>query len=285
MKIACNYFPETEELVDENRIDIDYFKYPALSSQMRIFEAGREKEREAFFTRLKSKKPVLLHGLYPAPHDLASPNFIKDFDFQTVDELLGITETPGISLHPTLRHADPSRDSREFINTIKNNILFLKQRYAHLDFISVENLDSFKYGCLIEPEVIYEIICDTGCSFLLDVSHAVCAARCRNEDVREYIYKLPLHRVYEIHLNGWIIKDGGIMCHTKINEEGYAILTELLARCRSEIITIEYGRDNDRLSAGVPVLSPDKVNEAAKSEIEEQALRIQSIVKSPIKNK
>ena len=28
MKIACNYYRETEQLFYENKIDIDYFKYP-----------------------------------------------------------------------------------------------------------------------------------------------------------------------------------------------------------------------------------------------------------------
>lgn len=278
MKIACNYHLETEELADENRIDIEYFKFPALGFQMRIFEAGREKERDAFFARLKSKKPVLLHGLHPAPHALASPSFIKDFDVQTIEELLNLTETPGISLHPTLKYPDPSRDQKELVDTIKNNIRFLKQRYAYLDFISVENVDSAGYGCLIDPDVICEMIYDTGCYFLLDVSHAVCASRYIGEDVREYIHKLPLDRVYEIHLNGWIIKDGGIMCHTKINEEGYALLEELLKNCKPEIITIEYGRDNDRLNAGIPIMSPDKVNSDAKDEIVEQVNRIRKII-------
>jgi uncharacterized protein (UPF0276 family) len=282
MKIACNYYRETEELVDENRIVIDYFKFPALGFQMSIMESCRKQERNDFFARLAGKKPVLLHGLHPAPHDLASSTFIKDFDFRAVEELLALTKTPGISLHPSLQHPDPSRDTRELINTIKSNIKFLKQQYAHFDFISIENVDSFRFGCLIDPDVIREIVYDTDCSFLLDISHAVCASRFRNEDVRDYLSRLPLDRVYEIHLNGWIIKDCDIMCHTKINEEGYTLLAEMLDKCKPEIITIEYGRHNDRIGAGIPVMSPDKVNPKAKEEIAEQVNRINAILRSHV---
>lgn len=38
MKIACNYYLETEELFDEGRIHLDYFKYPALGFQMEIMK-------------------------------------------------------------------------------------------------------------------------------------------------------------------------------------------------------------------------------------------------------
>ena len=49
MKLACNYYPETEELVRAGKIDIDYFKFPALGYQMdvlydlRAFKAFVEK--------------------------------------------------------------------------------------------------------------------------------------------------------------------------------------------------------------------------------------------------
>jgi len=42
MKIACNYYQETEQLFDENRIDIDYFKYSGLGFQMGIMETNYE---------------------------------------------------------------------------------------------------------------------------------------------------------------------------------------------------------------------------------------------------
>ena len=82
MKLACNYCLEVEKLFDEKRIDIDYFKYPALVFQMKIMENFDIFEN--FCEKLTKKLPILLHGLYPAPHDLSSPALINDFDFDTV---------------------------------------------------------------------------------------------------------------------------------------------------------------------------------------------------------
>ena len=61
VKIACNYYQETEELLDEKKIDIDYFKYPALGFQMKIME--RFDAFEDFCNRVTRKRPILLHGL------------------------------------------------------------------------------------------------------------------------------------------------------------------------------------------------------------------------------
>jgi len=71
MKIACNYYPETEQLFDEKVIDIDYFKFPALGFQMPLMEDLDA--FESFCAKLTVKRPILLHGLYPVPHDLSSP--------------------------------------------------------------------------------------------------------------------------------------------------------------------------------------------------------------------
>lgn len=77
MKIACNYYQETEQLFDENRIDIDYFKYSGLGFQMGIMDLN---DFNNFCNQLTEKRPILLHGLYPAPHDLSSISLQEDFN-------------------------------------------------------------------------------------------------------------------------------------------------------------------------------------------------------------
>lgn len=278
MKLACNYYAETEQLVRDGVIDIDYFKFPSLGYQMGIMEEHRAAEFELFMERITSLKPVLLHGLYPAPHDLCSPTLSREFDFNTVNRLLDATKTPGISLHTGLSVPDSALPIKALINTIVSNILFIKRHYAHLDFLRIENLDSLRYGELINPDIISEIINEAGCGFLLDVSHAYCASRQRGETFWDYIRRLPLYSVYEIHMNGWLEKNGDIMCHVNIHDEGYEILERILGCCEPKILTIEYGRHNDRIGAGVPVISPDVINERAKAEIAIQAERIRRLI-------
>lgn len=278
MKLACNYYPETEELVSKGTIDIDYFKFPALGFQTGILEKDRKEDFEAFTARITKLKPILLHGLYPAPHDLSSTTLTEDFDFETMNRFIEQTKTPGLSFHPTLTVIDPSADSKALVRTIIRNLQFIKKHYADMEFISLENGDSFRFGPLIDPQVITEIIRESGCQFLLDISHAYCASRCRNENVRDYLSKLPLDHVYEIHINGWLEKADDVMCHVKIQEEGYAVLKEVLAASHPEIVTLEYGRNNDRISAGIPLVCLDRKNPMVKKEIVEQISRLKCMI-------
>ena len=91
--------------------------------------------------------------------------------------------------------------------------------------------------------------------FLIDISHAYCAARARGENIRDYLQRLPLSRVYELHIKGWAVNEKGIMSHIKIHDECYELLKELIDLCKPEIITIEYGRSNDKIGTGIPLAS------------------------------
>jgi len=250
MKLACNYYPETEALVREGRIGIDYFKFPALGYQLDML-----KDAEAFagfIERVSAVRPMLLHGLYP-----------------DMERLIARSGTPGISFHPS---AGKTKLNTE---TVVGIIRFLKESYGHLEFISVENSGDFIEA---NPQLLSEIVYQSGCSLLLDVSHAWCAARRLGLDFLDYLAKLPLDRVHEIHINGWVEKGGDIMCHVKIHEQGYAILKALLPVCRPKIVTIEYGRDDDRLGCGCPILRPGELNAAAMEEIVEQVERVKEMI-------
>ena len=253
MKLACNYYAETEALVREGKIDIDYFKFPGLAFQMDVLRGADA--FESFAARVTSLRPILLHGVYP-----------------DMDRLIALSQTSGVSVHPYLGKKAPRRSK------VIKDLIALREQYAYMEFVSVENFPNLKYGDFIRPEVITEIVHRSGCSFLLDISHAYCAARDLGEDFRAYLSKLPLERVSEIHINGWVEKDGGIMCHTKINEQGYQVLKELLPVCKPKIVSIEYGRPDDRLGCGCPVLRPGEMNERAMEEIVERVARLREII-------
>jgi len=239
MKLACNYCHEAGLLVREGKIDIDYFKFPALNFQVDILHDADA--FEIFAERVSALRPILLHGIYPA-----------------MDRLVPASNTPGLSFHP-------GKDL---------DIPALCKQYAHLDFISIENSGAIES----QPQALTELVRQSGCSLLLDVSHAYCASRRMGMDFWDYLSLLPLERTYEIHLNGWIEKGNDIMCHVKINEQCYEILEELMALCAPQIITIEYGRDDDRIGCGCPILRPGEINERAMEEIVEQVTRIRKII-------
>ncbi len=278
IKIACNYYPEVEQLAEQG-LEIDYYKFPALPIQMEIMEEQNSREFRSFMDRLTAQKPVLLHGLYPYPHDLSDPKLKEKFLSKNPERLLAATKTPGVSLHTSLSYTDnkSSNNIKTVITTIKENILFLKQEFSRLDFFTIENLDNIKYGPLIYPEVITEIVTDTDCGFLLDISHAYCSAFALGMDLLSYLSALPLHKVVEIHMNGWQRVNDKIMCHIKIHEEGYKVLEWVLDRTSPKILTLEYGRHNDKLNLGIPLFVPGKINRLMQQEIVEQITRLKKI--------
>ena len=275
MKLACNYYPETEQLFDAGSIDLDYFKYPGLPFQMDVMKNAES--FRCFCGRLTRKRPLLLHGLYPAPHDLSSPSLQTDFDDAGAEELIRMTKTPGLSFHPTLSKLPADKPFEQIFQTIVSNARYLKEKYSHMQFVSLENGDTPAWGDLLKPAVMTRLIHESGCAFLLDISHAFCASQLLGIPFFDYLKQLPLSKTVEIHINGWVIVQGDIMCHTKINDAGYQALEFVLEHCQPEIVTLEYGRHNDRVGAGVPVLSPERINVPAKAEIEEQMHKLQEI--------
>jgi len=276
MKLACNYYPEAEQLLDENIITPHYFKFPAVGFQMDILKDLAA--FEAFCQRVTAKRPILLHGLAPIPHDLSVPSLRKSFQADTAQRLIDWTHTPGLSFHPTLSAIPDDAAFRRAFAAAVENAGFLKEKYAHMDFVSLENLDTARWGDFLRPEVMTRLIAETGCDFLLDISHAFCAARHLELPVMDYIKALPLEKTVEIHINGWAVNEKGVMCHLKIHEEGYALLAEVLQHCAPKIVTVEYGRHDDRIGVGCPLMSADKINEEAKKEIAEQLHRIREIL-------
>lgn len=278
MKIACNYYTETEQLYDVGSIELDYFKYPGLGFQtdiMKDLDAF-----ESFCNKLTAKRPILLHGLCPAPQDLSSSSLQADFNDEITNRLIKITKTPGLSFHPSLSKLPDDVPFDKIFRTIIENAIFIREKYSDMEFVSLENCDNIQWGNLIKPEIISRLLNETGCDFLLDISHAYCASRWLNIPFIKYLRMLPLEKTVEIHINGWITTDTDVMCHTKINEEGYQALKEILHHCNPKIITVEYGRHNDRLGSGCPIMSPYKINNEAKNEIIEQITKIKEIIQS-----
>lgn len=282
IKLACNYHPEVTQLVQAGKVDIDYIKFPALGYQMKVFDKPELADYIPFITELKRIKPVLLHGLLPSKQKIGSKTFIKELNYDVVRRVIELSGTPGISIH--LDGIDTTLPNEINKSIIIDNIQYLKMKFNDMEFISCENVhgdpfsDTDEFGICLNPTFISEIVEETGVSFLLDISHAYCTARKVKMGFDDYITALPLDKVYEIHINGWVEAENDIMAHTKINETGYTALESLLKRCDARIVTLEYGRGNDRIGCGVPVMSPNTINEAAKEEIAAQIFQLRDII-------
>ncbi|MBZ9689880.1 DUF692 family protein [Clostridium estertheticum] len=276
INLACNYSLETEELVRDNKIQIDYFKFPALAFDMNILKSYDLSEFQRFAFDVKKIKPILYHGLCPSPHNICSTNFKNELQVDIINKMIEMTGTPGISLH--LAGADEKITKEELIKIVVSNIEFLKSKFKGLNFITLENVEKSNSIFVTDPDVISRIIRQADTNFLLDVSHAFCSAYDRSEDFISYIHKLPLEKVYEIHINGWAEKNGDIMSHIKINKMGYDVLKHVLDYCSPKIVTLEYGRHDDRIGIGCPVMTPNNISHKAKNEIIEQINDLKEII-------
>jgi uncharacterized protein len=273
IKLACNYLLEAEELLKEKKVQFDYFKFPCF--EVNLEEGGLQK----FFVRIeriRSIKPILYHGIYPNKINICHENFSKQFDAKIFQIICDRTLTPGISLH--LDGASDTISRAELSKTTIDNVLFLKQHYSHLQFISLENCEHCSNPLVFDPSFITEIINKTNLFFLLDISHANWSADTRGETLREYISQLPLNKIYEIHINGWAKVDGQQMAHIKIQDELYRLIKELTANYPVRIVTLEYGRPFDRLGLGCPLVNMENVNPRAKVEVEEQLCRLAELI-------
>lgn len=280
--LACNYYEETALMVREGRIALDAFKYPALGFQMAAFDDPLLKEYGRLTGEMKPFCPFLLHGLGQRDNDIGSADFKERFDPDFTGRILELSGIRGVSLH--LCGGDTGLEPEARRRIIVEHIRFLREQLGKLEFLSLENVDGNPYSdmfyrdCATDPDFIRETVEEAETEFLLDISHAYGSALARGMNVREYIRRLPLHRLCEIHINGWIRTENGMMAHTKIHEEGYQLLEEVLERARPRIVTLEYGRGDDRLGAAIPLMRQGICNERAMDEIEEQVGRLRRLL-------
>jgi len=117
----------------------------------------------------------------------------------------------------------------------------------------LENLDynaTGAYEHIYEPEVISAVLEATDTYFLLDLSHAQVSASRLGWTVGDYLARLPLERVRQLHVNGPRPVDGTLKdVHETMWEADYELLTDVLQKTAPWTVTLEYRRDADLLTA------------------------------------
>jgi uncharacterized protein (UPF0276 family) len=117
----------------------------------------------------------------------------------------------------------------------------------------LENLDYCSGGAyeqICEPEFIAEVLEQTGAGLLLDLAHAQVSAARLGQPIADYLARLPLDRVLQIHVSGPRERDGALADeHDTLREADYALLAAVLERARPRAVTLEYRRDAAELKA------------------------------------
>ena len=200
--------------------------------------------------------PLLVHGgnLLGAP--------LTEAQVQTLSTLVKETGTPWVSAHISLWPWKVLQEARQ-----RGRQPTALDLGGHLEdfFVRVRTLREFLGvpvvlenapglpGCASDPEsdpaTIAAVLEATGCNFLLDLSSAQTAARNWGVTPGQYLERLPLDRIVEVHLSAPRLLEGGRLIdgHDALREEDYDLLGRLLDRCAPQVATLEYWQEAQAL--------------------------------------
>ncbi len=267
MKLAVNYSHQAAELWRAGTIQVDLFKCPAWPDL--IAEA-------------QSVGPVYVHfplRVGPGHGDAINPEPQGPPDWQVFEALMEQTHTPEVNLHlsPTGDDYAPwpvNTTNPEHIERVTGNLIrdvgSVVARFGG-ERVIIENI--FEFGgqhmwAALLPSVIQRVIEETGCGFLLDLSHATIAARCLGMDAYEYVRQLPTDYIHEVHISGtqyfqgpWVAKlqragidpariawlKGQFIDHLPMTDANWALSEWALQKMHAHawgqpwVVTLEYG--------------------------------------------
>jgi uncharacterized protein (UPF0276 family) len=117
----------------------------------------------------------------------------------------------------------------------------------------LENLDyntTGAYEHICEPDFIRETVERSESYLLLDLAHAQVSAARLGYSAEEYLDRLPLDRVRQLHVSGPRQFDGVMTdVHESLGERDVKILLEILERTEPWALTLEYKKDAGKLVA------------------------------------
>ncbi len=200
MKFGINYSKAAVKLYDEGVISPDIFKCPAWPE---------------LIAQVKDQYPIYIHfplGVGAGIGDAIDGETKKPADWRKFEKLLADSATPYLNLHlhaPRARFGldlteDSLFDREQTVERLIKDVEAVVARFGK-DKVIVEN--GFNLGPdplypAYEAETARTVVEATGCGFLFDLSHARIAAMRLGQDHRDYIAKLPMHAVREIHITG-----------------------------------------------------------------------------------
>lgn len=116
--------------------------------------------------------------------------------------------------------------------------------------ISVENLDYHSSGAceiVCVPEFIDRFVKEFDVGLTLDIGHAEVTCDNLSMDIYDYLKRMPLSKVTEIHLTH---ASGGEDLHMLPTDKEYKLLDFVLSKSRADYIAIEYYFDTESIING-----------------------------------
>jgi uncharacterized protein (UPF0276 family) len=252
----------------EARPDIGFFEVHAEN----YMGAGGPPHR--YLTAIRERYPLSIHGVglsvggagaLDEAHLARLAGLVSRYQPQAVSEHLAWSSHGGAFLDDLL----PIPYSHETLALVCDHVdeaqsalgrtMLLENPATYLGFAAVD------YD---EPEFISEVICRTGCGLLLDVSNLHVSCTNHQRDPHDYLQRLPLERVGEIHLAGFA---------TRQDASGRPLLIDSHDRAVAEPVWALYG-DVMRLTGPMPTLIERDADIPAWAELAGEAARAETAI-------
>ncbi|MFW5714082.1 MAG: DUF692 family multinuclear iron-containing protein [Brevefilum sp.] len=255
MKFAVNYSTPLCQLLEEGAVDIDLIKCP---------------DWEGMIAEAERLGPVTLH------YDLkAGLGKTFEVDFSRIKRLKEHTYTPHVNTHlVTPDDFDPDNpEALAEINQLWREEINLMTAHLGEGCVALEHYPYTEATPNILPaanrSTFSQVILDTNCMLLLDLSHAKITCHSLGINVRDYIEALPVDRLVELHVTGVRWHNGILTDHFQMMREDWDLFEWALGEIRSghwrepEIVAFEYGgvggvfvwrTDYDFLKQQIPIL-------------------------------
>lgn len=287
VKLACNYLNELKELIEEKRItNIDYIKIFSIVPRLFGFEWA-----------IENGYKIMLHGFPGIGNNMGTIDYFENADFDMMKKCVERSRTPYLSFHINISKTKKQLEIKNSMNDeeyTKKVIEIFKYNVSKIKEI-------FKLDILLEthatrpetepeicrrPEVINEILEKADCGLLFDLSHSRRIARILDITLEEFINKIDMKKIKEIHINGMMKNKIGEWedTHSKLREEDYEKIEKLLIEYPNiEILTLEYGATGEIMDEetrkNAVIVTENGVNPEAKEELYEQIIRLQEIIR------
>ena len=235
MYIGCNWSNALGFLITKEEVNVDYIKTGVYGNFSELFPT------------MRSKRPILLHGLGYFEH--TGMENIDMIDFDQANHLIDKCNSPHYGIHLAINNSDmhSGMSDEEIHKRMSKQIRIFKNK-LHVPLL-LENIpdspqDRYKFDHYpyYKPEQITRLLVENEVSFLLDLTHAKITAQYHNWNVYEYLRQLPLDLVAEIHVNGSGYDEESFPAdtHQAMENEDYRLLEWVLNYTNPDIVTLEY---------------------------------------------
>lgn len=243
MLYGLNYSPAAAALLREGAITLDRFKCP---------------DWDDLIAEARTFAPVYVH--FPI---MVGGGQVSGLDFDRLDHLLTTTATPYLNCHLYPRTIDfPDLDlvsidgltpaqTERVIAQMHTDVDLLVRRFG-AERVIVENVPYRAKGeknvrISVDPDLLSAVVTAHNVGFLFDISHAQIASQRLGIPFWEYVDRLPLHRLTELHITGILDIDGELTDHLHMSDPDWERLAGVLARIAAGrarhpwIAAFEYG--------------------------------------------